>query len=433
MRILFSDLTVVTMDESRPVMHHAYVAVEGTDIQSVSTVRPHGEFDRIIEGKGRVLMPGLVNAHTHLPMTLMRGYGGGCDLQTWLNDYIFPAEEKLDGRSVRAGTDLAMAELIAGGVTCVADMYYFCEEITQSVVDAGLSGNISRSLVAFDPSVDPCTMPSWKEMEALYDKWHGYNEGQILVDASIHAEYTSFACPTLWERLGNFAAQRNMGMQVHISETTAEHSECIARHGKTPIALFDSYGVWQRGGIAAHCVYVSEEDMELMKKRNITAVHNPMSNLKLASGAAQVPTLMAHGVNVALGTDGVASNNSHDMFEEIKLAATLHKGVCRDPQAVTAQEALCMGTANGTRALGRRSGVIAPGKVADLILVDFNRPGLMPCHDVRENLAFSAHGSDVVMNMARGHVIYENGVFFTLDMERITRELAEYALPHMFG
>ena len=192
--------------------------------------------------------------------------------------------------------------------------------------------------------------------------------------------------------------------------------------------------MWRGGGTAAHCVWVTDEDMDLMARRNITAVHNPVSNLKLASGVARVPALLEAGVNVALGTDGVASNNSHDLFEEIKLAAILHKGVSGDPAAVSALQALEMATVNGARALGRTdTGVIAPGKTADLILLDFTRPGLTPCHDVYENLAFSARGSDVVMNMARGKVIYENGTFFTLDLEDIRARVEGYALPRIFG
>ena len=208
---------------------------------------------------------------------------------------------------------------------------------------------------------------------------------------------------------------------------------CLQKYGKTPVALLDRYGVWVNGGTAAHCVWVSDADMELMVQRNITAVHNPVSNLKLASGAARVPRLLERGVNVALGTDGVASNNSHDLFEEIKLAALLHKGIGLDPAAVTARQALEMATINGARALRRNTGVIAPGKTADLILVDLAAPNLFPCHDVEADLVYSARGSNVVMNMARGRVIYEKGEFFTLDLEKIRAEVEGYALPRIFG
>lgn len=434
MSILLEHAWAVTMDPAQPVLRDAFVAVEGSRIASVGTVRPAGDFDRVMDCRGKALLPGFVNAHTHLPMTLMRGYGGGHDLQHWLNDYIFPAEDKLDSRSVTAGTQLALAELIAAGVTCVADMYYFCPDIAQAVADSGLSANISRSVTCFAPVDDPADYYACRELRELEQQWNGYDDGRIRVDASVHGEYTSFSAPRMWEYLGRYAADHGLGMQVHVSETCSEHEECKARHGgKTPLQILDDYGVWQAGGLAAHCVWVSDEDMELMVRRSITAVHNPVSNLKLGSGVARVPALLRAGVNVALGTDGVASNNSHDMLEEIKLAAILHKGVNRDPMAVTARQALEMATVNGARALGRNTGVIAPGKDADLILIDLTRPELTPCHDVEENLVFSAHGSDVVMNMARGRVIYENGNFLTLDLERIRREMEEYALPRIFG
>ena len=433
MSVLFQHVTVLTMDPAQPLLKDAYVAVEGTAIASVGTTRPQGEFDRVVDGKGQVLMPGLINCHTHVPMTLMRGYGGGHDLQHWLSDYIFPAEAKLDQRAVAAGAALGLAEMIATGTTCIVDMYMKTGTIAQQVMDAGISANLSCGGLYFgDPkdfSPDQCT--DCRNQEELMQQWHGAGEGQILVDASIHGEYTSSA--PLWQWTADFAQKNKLGMHVHISETKLEHEQSLQRHGKTPLAILDQYGVWERGGTAAHCVWVSDEDMDLMARKHVTAVHNPVSNLKLGSGVARVPKMLQAGVNVALGTDGVSSNNSADLFEEIKLAAMLHKGVSRDPMAVTAHQALEMATVNAARALGRNTGVVAPGKVADLILVDFNRPNLIPCHDVEENLVFAARGGDVSMNMARGKIIYEKGEFFTLDVEKIRSEVEDYALPLIFG
>ena len=433
MKTLFSDITVVTMDDRRRTLHHAYVTVEGGKIAAVSAEKPEGTFDRVIDGAGKVLMPGLINAHTHVPMTLLRGYGGGHDLQTWLNEYVFPAEDKLDSRCIHAGTALGMAELIANGVTAVEDMYYFCDDMIEEVLSAGLNANISRGTTCFQPLDNPADYQPCREMRELVERYNGYNDGQILVDVSIHAEYTSMLAPNLWEYLGRYAADHDLGIHTHISETRSEHEDCLKRNGKTPIQTLDSYGVWECGrGIAAHCVWCSDEDYDLMVKKNITCVHNPVSNLKLGSGIARVPEMLKAGVNVALGTDGVSSNNNQDLFEELKLSSILHCGTSRNPLAVTPLQALEMATVNGAKALGRKTGSIQPGYDADIILLDFERPGLVPCHDPVENLVYSARGSDVCLTMARGKILYENGVFHTVDLEKVRYEVEHYALPHMF-
>ena len=433
MSILFEHVTAVTMDGADSVRKDAYVAVEGTDISYVGTARPAGDFQRVIDCTGRVMLPGLINAHTHVPMTLMRGYGGGHDLQTWLNDYIFPAEAKLDERCVAAGAALGLAEMISSGVTCIADMYMKSGVIAQTVVEAGISANLSCGGVYFGRPEDfsPETCGDCDHQRELTEEWHNANGGQILADASIHAEYTSSA--PLWRWMADYAQAHGLGMHVHISETRKEHAECLARHGRTPIQTLNQYGVWDVRAIAAHCVYTTPEDWAVMADKGVSCVHNPYSNLKLGSGVAPIPAMLRAGVNVALGTDGVSSHNSTALFDDIKLAALLHKGVNLDPMAVTARQALEMATVSGAKALGRNTGVIAAGKTADLILVDFTRPNLTPCHDVEENLVFSAHGADVVMNMARGKIIYENGAFLTLDLERIRAEVEGYALPHVFG
>ena len=433
MSILFTNVTAVTMDPTAPVLQGAYVLVEDTRIAYVGTERPVGESEQIIDCTGKVMMPGFVNTHTHIPMTLLRGYGGGCDLHTWLYDYIFPSEAKLDDRAVAAGTGLGLAEMIASGVTCIADMYGHTGAVAQEIVNAGISANLSCGGVYFGAaeefSPDKCN--DCRNQQILTEQWHNYNDGQIVVDASIHAEYTSNA--PLWRWMADYAREHGQRMHVHVSETKSEQAACLERHGKTPIQILNEYGVWDNGGIAAHCVYTTEEDWAIMAAKNVTAVHNPYSNLKLGSGVAQVPAMLGAGVNVALGTDGVSSHNSIDMFADMKLTAILHGGVNCAPGIINTRQALQIATANGARALGRNTGVIAVGKVADLILVDFSAPNLTPCHDVEENLVFSACGANVVMNMARGKVIYKDGEYYTLDMERILHEVQDYALPLVFG
>ena len=430
MSILIHNCTAVLMDEAGTVMPGAYVAVEGTKITSVGTVRPQGTFDQEIDGKGNVLMPGFVNAHTHVPMTAMRGYGDGNNLQDWLNNYIFPVEARWDDRAVRSCTALGLAEMIASGVTTIADMYMHTDIIAQEVASAGISANLSCGGVQFSDTLDPATHGDCVAQRELTEKWHNYNDGQIRIDASIHGEYTSHK--ELWQWMADYAREHKLGMHVHISETKAEHEACMARHGKTPIQVLNDYGVWDTRAIAAHCVWTTPEDWAIMAEKGISAIHNPISNLKLGSGIAPVPAMKKAGVNVCLGTDGVSSNNCTDFFSDLKFAAILHNGAGCNPLALLPLDALKMATRDGGVALGRQTGVIQAGYEADLILVDFSHLNLTPCHSVISNLAYAAHGSDVCMNMARGKVIYKDGDFLTIDLERVRREVADYALPLLF-
>ena len=430
MSILIHNCTAVLMDQAGTVLPGAYVTVAGNKIGWVGTQRPQGSFEEEIDGKGRVLMPGFVNAHTHVPMTAMRGYGDGNNLQDWLHNYIFPVEARWDDRAIRCCTDLGLAEMIASGVTCIADMYGHSPAIAQEVAAAGISANLSVGGVQFTDDFNPDTHNDCRVQRELTEQWHGYNDGQILVDASVHGEYTSHQ--QLWRWMAGYAREHGLGMHVHISETRSEHEECLARHGKTPIQVLNDYGVWDGRAIAAHCVWTTPEDWAVMAEKGISAIHNPMSNLKLGSGIAPVPAMKKAGVNVCLGTDGVSSNNCTDFFGDLKIAAILHNGAGCDPLALLPIDALRMATANGGRALGRKTGVIAEGYTADLILVDFSHLNLTPCHSVLSNLAYAAHGSDVRMNMARGRVIYKDGDFLTIDIQRVKREVADYALPLLF-
>ena len=433
MSVLFTNVTALLMDDNFTTLRNGFVAVEGTKISYAGPDRPQGSFDETIDCTGKVMMPGFVNCHTHVPMTLMRGYGGGHDLQSWLNDYIFPAEAKWDDRAMAAAAGLGLAEMIASGVTCIADMYMRTGVVAQQVLDAGISANLSVGGVYFGDPADfsPEKCGDCANQKALTEEWHGAGDGQILTDASIHGEYTSSA--PLWQWMADYAQAHRLGMHVHVSETVKEHEECKARRGGlTPIQILDKYGVWNTRAIAAHCVYTTPEDWAIMAEKGVSCVHNPYSNLKLGSGIAPIPAMARAGVNVALATDGVSSHNSTDLFDDLKLTAVLHNGVARDPLAFTARQALEVATVNGAKALGRNTGRIEAGRVADLILVDFDAPNLIPCHNEAESLVFSAHGSNVVMNMARGNIIYRNGDFLTLDLDKIKAEVRQYALPLIF-
>ena len=432
MSTMIYNVTAVLMDPDHTVLPNAYVVVDGHKITDFGAQRPQGFTGKCIDGKGGILMPGLVNAHTHVPMTAMRGYGNGNNLQDWLNNFIFPVEAKWDDRAIRCCAALGLAEMIASGVTCIADMYMHTDAVLREVESAGISANVSCGGVQFEEPFDPDKNHDCIVQRELTEKWHGRDDGRIQVDASIHGEYTSHA--GLWDWMARYAADHGLGMHVHLSETQAEHEQCRARHGgKTPAAVLAEYGVFDVRAIAAHCVWTTPEDWAILARKGVTAVHNPVSNLKLGSGVAPVVDLRKAGVNVALGTDGVSSNNCTDLFGDMKLAAILQNGVRHDPLALTAWDALEMATVNGGKALGRKTGRIEKGYEADLILLDSEALNLIPCHDAANNLAYAAHGSNVVMNMARGKVIYKNGEFLTIDIEKVKKEVAGYALPLLFG
>ena len=432
MSTMIYNVTAVLMDPAHTVLPNAYVVVDGHKITDFGAQRPQGFTGKCIDGKGGILMPGLVNAHTHVPMTAMRGYGDGNNLQDWLHNFIFPVEAKWDDRAIRACAALGLAEMIASGVTCIADMYMHTDAVLREVESAGISANVSCGGVQFEEPFDPDKNHDCIVQRALTEKWHGRDDGRIQVDASIHGEYTSHA--GLWDWMARYAADHGLGMHVHLSETQAEHEQCKARHGgKSPAAVLAEHGVFDVRAIAAHCVWTTEEDWAILAQKGVSAIHNPMSNLKLGSGVAPVVDLKKAGVNVALGTDGVSSNNCTDFFGDMKLAAILQNGVRHDPLALTAWDALEMATVNGGKALGRKTGRIERGYEADLILLDSEALNLTPCHDAANNLAYAAHGSNVVMNMARGKVIYKNGEFLTIDIDRVKKEVAGYALPLLFG
>ncbi|MDE6107166.1 MAG: amidohydrolase family protein [Oscillospiraceae bacterium] len=242
MAILFENVTAVLMDSAHTVLPHAFVAVDGSKITYVGTDKPQGEFERVIDGQVGILMPGLINCHTHVPMTAMRGYGDGHNLQDWLNDFIFPVEAKWDDRAIRACTQLGLMEMIASGTTCIADMYMRVGTIAQAIAEAGISANLCCGGTFFGEAFSPAACGDCANQEELFKTWHGYDNGRIRIDASLHAEYTSK--PGLWEWTADFAKRNGLGMHVHISETQREHEECKERWGSTPIQTLAKYGVF---------------------------------------------------------------------------------------------------------------------------------------------------------------------------------------------
>ena len=429
MDILFKNATVITMDDSFPVLEDAFVGIKGRKIEYVGNKKPENAAKREIDARGKVIMPGFINTHTHVPMTLFRGLSDDCELDVWLREHIWPAEDKLTADSVRAGTELAVAEMLASGTTSFSDSYFFVDAIADVAISSGIRANLSRSIVGDGENFD--AMPSVAEARELFSRIHMADGGRLRADASIHAEYTSETKCRM--RVAEIARENGQILQIHTSESQSEHESCIKKYGRTPTEQFLAEGLFEgTHPLLAHCCYITENDMEIIKSAGGSVAHCPVSNLKLASGVAPVTVMLQKGVNVGLATDGVASNNSTDMFEELKLAAILHKGIRKNPTAVDAYTALRMATVNGALAQGRNDcGIIKKGYEADLIMLDFDRPHLIPCHNVVSNAVYAARGSDVVMTVVAGKILYENGVFTTIDIERAKASVKPRGVEHL--
>ena len=356
---------------------------------------------------GLLLMPGLVNCHCHAAMTLLRSRGTGLPLKRWLEEAIFPAEAKLTPEDIRAGATWGAMEMLSSGTVAVADMYDFPGVGGEAFLAAGIKANICRVGLGFVEG----------RLEDCIEFTRGWKPGKAVADISIHSEYLtdeSF-CRAL------AAANRELRrpLHVHLSETKAEHEECIARHGKTPAAYLAGTGLFDYGGYAAHAVWCTDEDFRILADHGVTIVHNPTSNLKLASGFARIPEAVAAGVKVALGTDGTASNDNLDMFEEMHLASLIHKGRLEDPTALPPWEIIDMATVNGAHALGRAdSGELAAGKAADIAVVDLSRIHLVPANDIPGLVVHSMRGADVVQTLVDGEIVYDRGEFMNLDRRR---------------
>ncbi len=366
----------------------------------------------------RVVLPGLVNCHGHTPMTLVRGVGGGLPLRRWLDEAIFPIEAKMRPEDIAAGMRWGVMEMLAGGTTCVADMYDFPGEEERVLRETGLKGRVCRVGLEFVPG----------RLADCIAFVRGDGGGDVRRDFCLHSEYLTNEAFCR----GLVTANRELGrpVHVHVSETRREHEECLGRHGKTPMRYLADLGVFDHGGYAAHCVWCTDDDFRLMAERNVTLVHNPTSNMKLGSGFAPITRARELGVNVALGTDGCASNDNLDMFEEMHLAALLPKGLACDPTLLSAWDVIEMATVNGARALGLGdSGELREGFAADLCVVELDRPHLRPAHDIPNLVVYSMQASDVTQTIVGGRVLYDHGTFTTIDAEA-AREVFDESVRH---
>jgi 5-methylthioadenosine/S-adenosylhomocysteine deaminase len=426
--MLFADIAYLNSEFE---ISHGYVGVTNGRISYLSVVAPDpktvASFGETINGKGKLLIPGLYNTHTHLPMTLLRGYAEGLSLQSWLNDRIFPFEARINEERAYPATLLGIAEMLRFGIVSFTDMYFFSDARIRAIRESGIKANICDGVMVFDQETRYEDTASYAQNIKLVREHHDTLDGRLRIDLNVHSEYISN--PHVVRAVGDLASELGVNTHIHASETKTEHQECKQRRsGLTPIQYFDSLEFFRMPCTAAHCVYAEPEDIQIMRERNVTVAANPASNMKLASGFAPVPQMLAAGVNVALGTDGVASNNNHNLFKELYLLATIYKGASADPTVISPAEALRAATFAGAKSQGRDDcGVIALGKRADLVLLNTNVPWMQPVHDQLNNLVYSAMGTDVVLTMVDGQVLYRDGEYPTIDVEKVAAQTQKAA------
>ena len=412
----------VALYQDHRVLEGQNIAIDGSRITGFPEAPKASEYDEVIDGKGMLALPGFVNTHNHVAMTVFRSYADDMQLMDWLEKKIWPAEAKLTDDVIYAQSMLGIAEMIRCGTTAYADMYDHMDQEARAVEESGIRACLCRGSIGIGPNAQA----GLDENRQLFLDWHGKADGRITVMMGPHAPYT---CPP--DYLHKFVDQaRELGAEIHIhlSETKGEVENIKQQYGKSPIALMDEIGVLDCGCLAAHCVWVDDDDMNIMAEKHVRVAHNPGSNMKLASGIAPVPRLLREGVCVALGTDGASSNNNLDMLEEINLAAMLHKVSTLDPLAVPARTALKMGTEYGAKAVGLTGvGKLEAGCKADITLFDMAGAAWYPRNDLASQLVYSAHADSASTVLVDGRVLMEDGELLTLDKEHIFYEAQKCA------
>ena len=435
MDTLISNVTVVTMNERMDVLFGGYIGITDGKIVSVSKIPPKDAPATIIDGTGMVAIPGLHNCHTHLATTVLRSYTDDLTGHDAL-DAQLQKEDNMDSRSAKASALLGIAECLRFGITSVSDLYYYPNATAEAIAESGIKGNLALSAYRFideNEDFDFDTDEQCREVCRVVEKWHGYDNGRIKIDAGIYAEYTSNR--QLWEALAGYAHEQGLGFQLHLAETQAEVDSCLDRTGLAPAELLSCHRVFSVPVTAAVCACLTEEERKLMGKKKATAVATPLADAKAGRPTTPILDCVKAGMNVALGTGGAIECGNLDLFEVMRGASFAARSMAQDAAALPAQAALMMATVCGARAQGRAEecGMIKEGFDADIALLDFSAPHLIPCHNVLSGLVFSAKGGDVAMTMVRGQILYRNGQFPTIDLQHVVQELTEYAIPKLFA
>ncbi|WP_102400056.1 amidohydrolase [Haloimpatiens massiliensis] len=420
MNILIKNAFIVTMDEKREIIEKGYVFIEGEYIKAVGAGEYKGEFEnshntKVINGENYCVMPGLVNAHTHAAMTLLRGYGEGLPLMQWLNHKIWPMEAKFKEEHIKVGTQLACIEMLRSGTTTFNDMYFMQEQVLEVVKDMNMRAVLGLPIIgeAWENQLNTSL-----EIMQKIDKEENVSFKMMFAP---HSPYT-LSYDAL-KSIGQMAKEKDKGIHIHVSETEDEVNIIREKYNKTTCELLDEVGILQSPVVAAHCVHLTKDDMDILQKAGVSPVYNPQSNMKLASGTAPVGEMLKMEINVCLGTDGTSSNNNLNMFEEMETAAFLQKLKYNDATKLSSKTVLKMATYNGAKALGFKDlGMIKEGFKCDLIMLDLNRPNMVPIYDMHSNLVFSANGSEVQYVIVNGNILMEKGEFLNIDEEKIIYE-----------
>ena len=414
--MLFKNIDL--LDENLDHKSGWYVGVADGRIAYVGEDMPAEDFGETYDGTGKLLMTGLVNTHAHSPMTLLRGYAENLPLQRWLFDSVFPFEAKINDELARPATDLAIAEMLRFGTVSFSDMYFYDDARAAAIIESGIKCNLCSSISCFDPETEYRDTPQFGINKHLLETYQGAADGRLVIDLCLHSEYTT--TEKIVRGVAEHAKEKGTIIQVHVSETKSEHEECKERHGGlTPVAYFEQTGVLDVPVVAAHCVWVTSEDMDILAAHDATVASNPASNLKLGSGICDIRGLLEHGVRVTVGTDGPASNNATNMFRELYLLSIVQKGITHDPEGLAATDVLHAATIAGAQAQGRADcGALKVGNRADLIVIDLQVPWMQPITDVCNNIVYSDTGSAVMLTMVDGRVLYREGEYLTIDIER---------------
>jgi len=415
------------MDGKGGVVEEGLVAIENDVVTYVGRQAdaPSISAEDMIDGHGKVAMPGLVNCHTHLPMTVFRGVAEDQELGKWLSETIWPLEAKLKPGDVYDGALLGCLEMIKSGTTCFADMYFYEDMVAKAVEKAGLRAVLAPGIIeAGDAERGQKLL---QESVEFARKFQGFADGRVRVHLGPHTVYT--CSPDLLMKVREWASKLNVGIHIHLAESKEMVRLVKEKYGFGEVELLESLGFLKSDVLAGHCIYLSEDEMRLMAKRGVKVSYNPVANMKIAMGVPKIKDLVSLGVTVGIGTDGPASNNDLDMFDDMRAAALLQKVSYMDPTVLPAYSVLGMATIGGARALGleRSVGSLEVGKKADIVLVDFEKPHLTPVHDLYANIVYSARGSDVDTVIVDGRILMEGGVVRTLDEEEVRVRAGESA------